>query len=159
MSHQKSNLIILTGALLIGGLTFSYLNSRSKQASKALDAAVEVIAKETNQRPQTEAELQQKENLNRGVASVNQSEYEQQQSKLSAFANSGFTDQSPLLSQVDKISREILKSSLEMEKKSALNEQLHEIASKKLARLNPAKVVDSKLDLKNNIVYPVFETK
>ena len=159
MSYKKSEILLIVSALAIGGLTYFYLNHRSNLASKAIDKAVEVIAKETNQRPKTEADLQKKNIEDRTIASVDQSEYQQQQSHLSAFARSGFADPSLLHSQVDKISKEILKSNLAMEKKSELNAELHEIASKKIAQLRLPKVVDTKLDLKDNIVYPVFETK
>ena len=155
MSFKNSNLLILISALALGSLTYFYLGyKKSKQITLAANKAVEVIAQETNQRPLSEADLQ-----NRIPASVSQTEYQQHQNNLSAFANSGFTAASPLLLQVNKISMEILKSHLEMEKKSALNAQLHEIASQKLAQLNPPKIVGTRLDLKDNVVYPVFETK
>lgn len=159
MTYKKSDLFLIVSALAIGGLTYFYLGHKSNQASKAADEAVEVIAKETKQRPKSEADLQKKNAVDRNIASIDQSEYEQQQSKLSNFGKSKFNDPSSMLAQVNKLSMEILKSDLPMEKKSALNADLHDIASKKMAQLNPPRVVDTKLDLKNNIVYPVFETK
>lgn len=159
MSYQKSNLVLIVSALAIGGITYFYLGQKSDQAARAVDQAVEVIARETNQRPKTEADLQENIAAPRNVASIDLSEYAQHQNKLSAFSASKFDSPSMMFAQVDSLSMDILKSNLTIEKKSALNADLHELASKKLTQLNPPKVVSTKLDLTANIVYPVFETK
>lgn len=159
-SNSQWNLTLVFSALAIGGLTYFYLDYRSGQASRAVDEVVEVIAQETNQRPQTEADLQKLETKSeRNVAAIERSELEQQQSRLMAFAKSEFKETRQLHERLEQLSLQILKSPLPMEKRSELNTQLHEMASQKMDQLSPPKVVDTKLDLKDNIIYPVFETK
>ncbi len=157
MSDRKNNLIIAICALATGVATYHYLNQRKNLTALSQDKAVEIIERETNQRPKTDTELQQ--SAIRNISSEDKSELQKQQLKLNTFAKNQFTDSSQMIAEVSVLSLEILKSSLPMEKKSELSADLHRIASQKMAKINPPKVVDTRLDLKDNIIYPVFETK
>lgn len=156
MNNRRINTIVISSALTLGFMLYFYLESRSQLKVSAIDAAVDVIAKEKNILPQTEIKP---ETQSRDVAATTPNAYAIEKSKLLAFKRGAHTNPSELLAQVDKLSADIMQSELTMPEKAQLNAQLHKLTSVKMAKINPPKITGTTIDLQNNIVYPVFENQ